>query len=551
MDFTGENRMAPIRGSAYGRGSALFPFSPIPFPTQNVLTTTDYNYSFGQLAYQETIQEVAFHAGSGNWIPLGGGASYIKTINSISPNTSGNFTLTAGAGITLTPGTNAITISLGGGGTAIDSLIPDSGTSPVVPTGAGAVTMAGSGSITTVGGTNTVTTQLTGLTAHAVLVGAGTSTITKVGPSSDIGAPLISDGASADPRFSTTFTVVDASFQALLQGTVAGGAPQISIYNSSSAANSYARYTLKTDSATGDMYTNYDAPGGLTNDFQVGYQASSTSYVIQRAPASTTGNMSGTSVMAISATTGNVTFAADDVANVLSGTGINVDLAVVNTEAANSGSSARIAAGTAGSSAGDPYVQLAISGAATNKFGLDNNASDVFAYNVGANAGTAGLDGTTVFQITQAGEITKPLQPAFLAYLAATATNKTGNGTTYTLGTDALTEIYDQASNFNTNGTFTAPVTGKYLLGAQITITGTTVATSFVISIVTTARTYTSTFSRAALGADQTVQIQSLADMSATNTATITIVAAGEAADTDDIKGGATLETYFYGNLVC
>lgn len=46
-------------------------------------------------------------------------------------------------------------------------------------------------------------------------------------------------------------------------------------------------------------------------------------------------------------------------------------------------------------------------------------------------------------QIDSSGRATNGSQPAFLAYLAATATNKTGNGASYTLGTDALTEVYD------------------------------------------------------------------------------------------------------------
>lgn len=93
-------------------------------------------------------------------------------------------------------------VTLSGGGPAIDSFIPDSGTSPVVPNASGQVTMSGSGSTTTVGGTNTLTTQLTGLTNHAVLVGAGTTTITKL----SVGATgtLLVGATAADPAFATS-----------------------------------------------------------------------------------------------------------------------------------------------------------------------------------------------------------------------------------------------------------------------------------------------------------------------------------------------------------
>lgn len=94
-------------------------------------------------------------------------------------------------------------VSLAGGGLAIDSIHPNSGTDPVVPDALGAVSILGTGSVTAVGSLNTLTLQLTGLTNHAVLVGAGTATITKVGPSATAGQVFQSGGASADPSYST------------------------------------------------------------------------------------------------------------------------------------------------------------------------------------------------------------------------------------------------------------------------------------------------------------------------------------------------------------
>jgi subtilisin family serine protease len=74
---------------------------------------------------------------------------------------------------------------------------------------------------------------------------------------------------------------------------------------------------------------------------------------------------------------------------------------------------------------------------------------------------------------TTANEITTPAQPAFLAYLGTTDSNVTGDGTTFILGTgNALTEVFDQNSDFNVNGTFTAPITGKYCLAASVYLQG-------------------------------------------------------------------------------
>ena len=68
---------------------------------------------------------------------------------------------------------------------------------------AGNINTVGTGSITIAGTGNTLTTQLTGLTNHAVLVGAGTATITNVGPTSTSGQILQSQGSTTDPAFST------------------------------------------------------------------------------------------------------------------------------------------------------------------------------------------------------------------------------------------------------------------------------------------------------------------------------------------------------------
>jgi len=114
-----------------------------------------------------------------------------------------NITSTAGT-ITITNGAGTINLDLAGGGLGIDSLIPNSGTTnPVFPTELGVVTLVGTGSITSVGSLNTLTMQMTGLTQYAVLVGAGTDTITKVGPVSSTGAVLMSNGIGSDPGFST------------------------------------------------------------------------------------------------------------------------------------------------------------------------------------------------------------------------------------------------------------------------------------------------------------------------------------------------------------
>ena len=103
--------------------------------------------------------------------------------------------------ITFTTGANTLSLQVAGGATVVKTITGNTGGAES-PT-AGNFNILGTGSITIAGTANTETVQMTGLTNHSVLVGAGTATITKVGPSGSTGIPLISQGASADPLFGT------------------------------------------------------------------------------------------------------------------------------------------------------------------------------------------------------------------------------------------------------------------------------------------------------------------------------------------------------------
>lgn len=85
----------------------------------------------------------------------------------------------------------------------IDTITTDDLT-VVTPT-AGNVNLAGSGSTTTTGSGSTATVALTGLTNHAVLVGAGTATITKLA----VGATgtILAGSTAADPAFTASPSV--------------------------------------------------------------------------------------------------------------------------------------------------------------------------------------------------------------------------------------------------------------------------------------------------------------------------------------------------------
>jgi len=157
---------------------------------------------------------------------------------------------------------------------------------------------------------------------------------------------------------------------------------------------------------------------------------------------------------------------------------------------------------------------------------------------------------------TSTNEVTMPSQVAFFARLATTDSNVTGDGTAFTFGSgNALTEIYDQNSDFNTNGTFTAPVTGRYDLVVSNQIEDTGAATTYLIEIITSNRTYIVANVGPqgiaySAGADITlVHSAVLADMDAADTATVQITVSGTG-KTVDIRA-STVGTFFQGTLIC
>lgn len=120
-------------------------------------------------------------------------------------------TITAGSGISISNGDGvAGDPTITAGATIPTTFTADSGSATPA---ANNLNVLGSGSITTSGAGSTITTALTGLTNHAVLVGAGTATITKVGPTATAGQVFQSAGAAADPAFST------ATYPSIATGT--------------------------------------------------------------------------------------------------------------------------------------------------------------------------------------------------------------------------------------------------------------------------------------------------------------------------------------------
>ncbi len=125
-------------------------------------TSSDRAYVKGTL-WLDTADLTTFMWSGTDWIALGTGAvGGVVTLTgdsggAISP-VGGNIDILGGSGVSVVGTAGTLTISLTGGGIAMDSFVPDAGTNPVVPSALGAVTMAGTANqITTTGGLNTLT----------------------------------------------------------------------------------------------------------------------------------------------------------------------------------------------------------------------------------------------------------------------------------------------------------------------------------------------------------------------------------------------------------
>lgn len=93
---------------------------------------------------------------------------------------------------------------------------------------------------------------------------------------------------------------------------------------------------------------------------------------------------------------------------------------------------------------------------------------------VRGDGGARGVQETTII-VSDNGEMTNPSQPAFSAKVNTAQLNETGDGTSYGITGAFWTERFDQNNDF-LNGTFTAPVDGRYQLSGVFDVEGLTAA---------------------------------------------------------------------------
>lgn len=332
-------------------------------------------------------------------------------------------------------------------------------------------------------------------------------------------------------------TVFANAINSSIGASISGATNTLTITNPSNTASSQALVNVTVGGGTaGDAFTTYTV-SGVTNWSQGVDNSATDAFVLSASTAL------GTTNVMTAAVAGAVSFVLGNVDVTKSASGADVSITVSNTSNTASSTATEFIT-VAGATAGDAAVQAAVAGVTTWTWGIDNSASDAWVL-----AASTALGTTNVISAATTGELTFPLQSAFFAQLGTSVANVTGNGATFTLGTTtALTEIFDQNSDFNTNGTYTAPFSGRVQFSMAAYFTGCTLAVSTIPSFATSNNTIRTASYRPVSALDISMSFSCLCDMDAADTATCTVINLGEAADTDDINGsGSPFLTWFSG----
>jgi hypothetical protein len=176
---------------------------------------------------------------------------------------------------------------------------------------------------------------------------------------------------------------------------------------------------------------------------------------------------------------------------------------------------------------------------------------DTGLYRIGDNNVGIATQGAKALDVNANGQVIMPLSSAFMAYANADVLNVTGAGTAYTMLFN--TEVHDRNADYNpATGTFTAEVAGIYDFSGAISLLALGAATSILVELVTTNRTYTVIN---IAGADDVSNAITMnwsvvgADMDAAETAFVRLTVSG-ITDVVDIDGDTQAKTFFSGRLV-
>jgi hypothetical protein len=497
--------------------------------------------------------------------------------SAVAPNIRVN-TLTAGGGVTITNGAGTITIGLSGSavgqtitGDSGGALSPTAGNWNIVSTATNGIETTGAGSTLTVAMASPYGDGSFSFTRAA----AGSNNILTIENTSNTASSqailqITSGGSSAaDPK--TRYTVTGATDWSLgIQNSVAGDPFVLSSSNNLGTSNVLSILTTgsithtntgtvlplfisnrqtDTNAASTSFIQTVTAAGSSADSyFLVGEEATRMyCFGVDDSDSSKLKINTGAADPTPSTETNlfSMTVNGSDVVFSTVNNGVTKNLTFANTDN-NASSACNVGISVGGALAGDAQTTYTVTGTTNWSVGVDNSVTSPSADPFVIAASTA-LGTTNVLVATTAGEITKPLQPSFLA-LAAAQTDVTGNGTNYTV-TFTSSEVFDRGGDFDGTSVFTAPVTGIYWLGSSLRTNGYVAATQSSYTIVTSNRTYVvASFNGLNVkngGGGALLTSTILCDMDINDTAEIHATVTGEGADIIDIAASST----FYGEL--
>tara|TARA_R110000751_G_scaffold187192_1_gene293472 strand:- start:348 stop:1019 length:672 start_codon:yes stop_codon:yes gene_type:complete len=139
--------------------------------------------------------------------------------------------------------------------------------------------------------------------------------------------------------------------------------------------------------------------------------------------------------------------------------------------------------------------------------------------------------------ISDTGTMIATAQPTFGAVSRTAQNNCTGNNTLATIEFD--TELWDVGGNFASN-IFTAPITGKYLLRAQVQVNAVTSSASAINCMLLTSNRNWHIFQTPGIITSQFTCVAAVvADMDINDTARVQLRVNGEGSDIVDIQADA------------
>lgn len=160
----------------------------------------------------------------------------------------------------------------------------------------------------------------------------------------------------------------------------------------------------------------------------------------------------------------------------------------------------------------------------------------------------------TNITVSSQGYINYPLQPCFFAYLGTSDTNATGDNTVFQVGSgNAMTLTLNRSSSMNTNGTFTAPITGVYVFNFCLALSNLAVGHTLAqVNLIAAGTTYRLNYNPVAMqssGGIIGISRSVIIPLSATNTVTLNVNVDGST-KTVTVLGDANNSTSFSGFLL-